>query len=316
MKHYDTIIIGTGAAGLSAGVYAGRYAMKSLVIGKEFGGETAKAGKIENYPGFTEIDGYELMERMKSHAEAVGAEITDGEVKKITPDGKCFIVSAGDDEYHTHSVIVAIGSERRRLGLPNEKELTGKGVHYCVTCDGPIYSGKTIALVGGGDASAKGAALAAEYVDKIYLLVRGKQMRAEPINQEKLKKLSDKIEILYETEVKEIIPDEKGMFSHVVLNKEVDGSRELRVDGLFIEIGAQPNTSLTDPLGVETDGQGYIKTDNMMRTNVPGVFAAGDIANLFGHFKQDITSAAMGAVAATSAYDYYKENKEACSHER
>ncbi len=315
MKKYNLIIIGTGAAGLSAGVYAGRYNMKTLIVGKEFGGETARAGEIENYPGEIGIDGYELMTKMKKHAEHVGAEVVTGEVERVEKIDDCFNVTIGDEIHHATSVVLGLGSERRRLGLVNEEELTGKGVHYCVTCDGPIYSGKTIAMVGGGDASVKGVNLVSEYVKKVYLIVRGDKMKAEPINISEMEKLGDKVEVLYETQVEEIIPNEKGMFDKVVLNKEVNGSKELDVDALFVEIGAVPNTDIVEPLHIEHDKTRYIEVDNMMRTSVPGVYAAGDIVNHFGHFKQDITAAATGAVAATSAYEYYKSNKDKCSHE-
>jgi len=179
---YDLIIIGSGAAGFGAAIYGGRYRMKVLVIGKEFGGETAKAGNIENYPGFLSIDGFDLMDAMKKQTENLKVETLDAEVTEITRDEHCFEVKANNVAYQTHEIIFAVGAERRRLGLPNEKELTGRGVHYCVTCDGPVYSGKTIAMAGGGDASIKGAVLAAEYVNKLFLIVRGKEVAAEPIN--------------------------------------------------------------------------------------------------------------------------------------
>lgn len=297
---YDLIVIGTGAAGLAAAVYAGRYKIKTLVLGKEFGGETATASTIWNYPGILEIDGYELMKRMKEQAIKLGAEVLDVDVVKIEKQKHCISVfDAEGKEYQSKTLIYAAGTERRKLNLPNEKELTGKGVHYCVTCDGPLYAGKTIAIVGGGDASVKGANLAAVYAKKIYLITREKELRGEPINLDQIKKLGDKIEVIYETEVKEIIAKSGGIgLSKVVLSN----SKELEVDGLFVEVGALPNVELLKGLGVELDERGYIKVDNMMQTNVDGIFAAGDTTNHFGSFKQDITAAAMGAVAATSTF--------------
>jgi thioredoxin reductase (NADPH) len=308
--NYDIIIIGSGAAGLGAALYAGRYRMKVLVVSKEFGGETASAGKIENYPGVPAIDGYELMGVMKKQAKDLGVQFVDSEVTAINRQEHCFEVKTQKVTYQTHEVIFATGAERRRLGLPNEKELTGKGVHYCVTCDGPVYGGKTIALVGGGDASVKGAVLAAEYVNKVYLLVRGKEVISEPINLDRMKKLGDKIEVILETEVKEILGDKK--LEKLKLSREFNGSDELVVDGVFVEIGAIPNVELAKSLGVELDDHGYIKADNMMKTNIDGVFAAGDTVNHFGSFKQDITAVAMGAVAATSAYNDHKVHGELC----
>lgn len=308
---YDLIIIGSGAAGFGAAIYSGRYRMKVLVIGKEFGGETAKAGAIENYPGFQSIDGFELMDAMKKQAKGLEVKTLDSEVTSINRQEHCFEITAGDEKYQANSIIFAVGAERRRLGLPNEKELTGRGVHYCVTCDGPVYSGKTIAMAGGGDASVKGAVLAAEYVNKLFLIVRGKGVAAEPINMERMKKLGGKIEVLLETEVKEIVGDKK--LEKLMLSQPYKDSNELVVDGLFVEIGAIPNVELAKSLGVELDERGYIKVDNMMRTNIDGVFAGGDAVNHFGSFKQDITAAAMGAVAATSAYEDHKIHGDLCS---
>lgn len=307
---YDHIIIGSGAAGLSASIYAGRYRTKVLVIGEKFGGETATAGNIENYPSYKSVDGFELMNLMKEQAEALGIKVLLDKVTKIDRTEHCFNVFVGDITYQANSIIFAVGAERRRLNLPNEVKLTGKGVHYCVTCDGPVYGGKKIAMVGGGDASVKGVNLAAEYVDKIFLIVRGKEIIAEPINYEQMKKLGDKVEVLLETGVKEIIG--KNKLEKLVLSKPYKESNELIVDGLFVEIGAVPNVELARSLGVELDERGYIKADNMMRTNVDGVFAAGDTVNHFGGFKQDITAAAMGAVAATSAYEDHKIHGDLC----
>lgn len=308
--NYDFVIIGSGAAGLAAALYSGRYRLKTLVIGKEFGGETAKAGTIENYPGVEEIDGYELMDAMKKQAKALKVEVVDGEARMVKREGHCFEVAVKNTTYRTNAVLFASGAERRRLGLPNEKELTGRGVHYCVTCDGPVYSGKTIAMVGGGDASVKGVNLAAEYVQKVYLLVRGKEVIAEPINAERMKALGGKVEVLQETQVKEIVG--KDTLEKLVLSKPYKGSTELVVDAVFVEVGAQPNVELAKGLGVELDERGYVKTDNMMRTNIDGVFAAGDVTNHFERFKQDITAAAQGAVAATSAYEDHKVHGELC----
>ena len=309
---YDIIIIGSGAAGLSAAMYAGRYKMRSLVIGKEFGGETATAGLVENYPGIISVDGYDLMGIMKEHAQKYGAEIFDGEVIDIQKQDSGFFVRTKEGEqYEGATLIFAIGSQRRHLGLANEKELIGKGVHYCWTCDGPLYGGKTIAMVGGGDSSVKGVNFLAAYAKKIYLISREKEIRAEPINLEQMKKLGDRVEVLLEHEVKEIVGEQRLKKLVVSSPKHKPGEEldDLAVDGMFIEIGFDPNKELPGLLGIVLDERGYIKVDNKMKTNVPGVFAAGDGTNFFGSFKQDITAAALGAVAATSAYEYIQTNK-------
>jgi len=307
---YDLIIIGSGAAGLAAALYARRYKMDTLVIQGEFGGETATAGKIENYPGVKVVDGLELMQTMKEQGEEYGAVFEKGKAEKITTDGNCFSVKVGEKEFQGNTVILAIGSERRHLGLVNEKELTGKGVHYCVTCDGPVYNGKIVAMVGGGDSSVKGVNFLAEYAEKIYLIVRGKEVTAEPVNLERMNNLGGKVEVLLETEIQEIVGEK--FLDKLVLSKEYQGSKDLKVDGMFVEVGFDPDKTFAEQLGIELDEKGYMKINNLMQTNVPGVFAAGDATNHFGRFKQDITASALGAVAATSAYEYYQTHGEFC----
>ena len=301
---YDLIIIGSGAAGLAAGLYARRYQMKTLVVTGEFGGETATAGSIENYPGVLSIDGYDLMKTMKDQVEALGGEVREGWVKEIKKQGHFFSLTTDTDTVQARTLILAIGAKRRHLGLPKEKELTGRGVHYCTTCDGPLYGGKTIAMVGGGDSSVKGVNFLAEYAKKIFFIVRGKEIVAEPINRKQMETLGNKVEILLETEVKEIIGEQK--LEKVILSKPYKGSTELVLDGLFVEIGFDPDQTFAKQLDIALDEHGYLKVDNLMRTNVPGVFGSGDGTNFFGRFKQDITAAALGSVAATSAYEYYK----------
>lgn len=312
---YDLVIVGSGAAGLSAGIYAGRYKMKVMIVGQEFGGESATGGTFYNYPGTGPIDGYELMKKMKEQAKDVGVEFFEGKVLEVKREGHCFAVVVREGskpavEYPARTIILANGAERRRLDVPNAKELANKGVHYCVTCDGPVYVDKTIAVIGGGDAGVKGVNLAAQYAKKIYLLVRGSEIKAEPINYDEMKKLGDKVEILLNTEVKELVGKDK--LEKLVLSTPYNGSNELTVDGVFVEIGAMPNTALAKSLGINTDERGYIIVDNGMKTNIDGVFAAGDTVNFFGSFKQAITAAAMGSVAATSAYQDNKMHGELC----
>lgn len=313
-KVYDLIVVGSGAAGLSAAIYAGRYKMRTLVFGDVFGGYTTIAGPIGNYPGYIEIDGFDLVMKMKEQAEALGAQIKDDKVVSVERPDSCFTVNTeGGDSYRATAVVFATGSEHRRLGLPNEEALTARGVHYCATCDGPVYSGKTIAMVGGGDSSVKGVNLTAEYAKKIYLITREKEIRAEPINQEQMEGLvaAGKVEIIPENEVAEIVGTEH--LEKIILKSPFNGSTELDVAGLFIEIGATPRSHLAKDIGVALDERGHITVTPMMITNIPGIFAAGDVTPLFGGFKQDITAAAMGAVAATSAYQYYKTHGNQCA---
>lgn len=309
MTMYDTIVIGSGAAGLTAGMYAARYQLNTLIIGKELGGETTTAWTIENYPGFTSIDGFELVQKMKEQVEKNGVSIVDKEVIKVERTSHCFNVHVSNSQYSAKTIIFANGTLRRHLNLPNEKALTGKGVHYCATCDAPLYKDKVIAIVGGGDASVKGANLAKSYASKVYLLVRGDKLTGEPHNIAALEGTST-VEVLYNTEVTTIVGQQK--LEKVTLAQPYNNSNELMVDGLFIEIGADPNVALPKQLGVNLDERGYIQVDALMRTNIDGVFAAGDSTNHFGAFKQVITAAAQGAVAATSAFQDVSEHGQAC----
>ncbi len=308
---YDLIIIGGGAAGLAAGIYAARYKLKTLIVqGDEPGGDTAIAALVENYPGFDAIDGFELTQRMESHAKKTGVEFTQGEVSVAQNQYHCFILKIGENTYQSKTIILAVGSKRRRLNLPNEKELVGKGVAYCTTCDSPLFKDKIIAIVGGGDASVKGANLAASYAKHLYLIARGDSLIAEPVNLSRFNELKNTT-VLYGTEVKEIVG--KDHLEKVILSKEFNGSLDLKLDGLFIEVGALPKNQLAKDLGVKLDQNGYIEVDKFMQTNVDGIFAAGDISNASGYFKQTIMAAAQGAMAATSAYkDIGVHGKTAC----
>lgn len=298
---FDTIIIGGGAAGLSAAVYTERYLMKTLVLeGPEPGGETSNAWIIENYPGIPEIEGFNLVEQMKRQAESDNTVFKAESVKKIIMSDHCFnITTEQGNEYFSKTIVFAHGSKRRRLGLAREEELKGHGISYCVTCDAQLYKDKIVAIVGGGDASVKGATLAAQYSKNIYFICREDKLNAEPANFEVFKTKKN-IEVIYNTEVTGFLGDK--VLSGVNLSSEYQGKSTLEVQGLFIEIGAMPNTDLPKSLGVVVDDKGYIQVDPMMKTNIDGVYAAGDITNATGSFKQDIVAAAQGAIAATSAY--------------
>lgn len=300
----DVAIIGSGMAGLSAALYTARYELSTVVIGAEFGGATSTAWTIENYPGYKAIDGYDLMMKVKEQVEALGVKVIADKIEKITKtDGGFELTGESGEEYRAKSVIFAHGAARRKLRLPKEDDFSqGKGLHYCTTCDGPLYKSKTIAIVGSGDAAVKGALLAGQYTEKIYMIVRGDGLHPEPINAERLKPyLGQKVEVLPNKEVKEILGDSR------LTGVKLSDGQELKLDGLFVEIGAVPEMALVTSLGVKLDQSGYIAVDNMMETNIEGVLAAGDCTNFFGHFKQDITAAAMGAAAATSAFNFLQK---------
>jgi thioredoxin reductase (NADPH) len=299
----DVAIIGSGIAGLSAALYAARYELSTVVIGDLLGGATSTAWIIENYPGYKEIDGYDLIVKVKEQVEALGVEVKTDRVSGLEKDGNNFrlVLKESGETIEAKTVILAVGAARRKLNMPKEDEFSqGKGVHYCTTCDGPLYKGKTIGVVGGGDASIKGVNLAVQYAEKVYVFVRSDSMKAEPINLERLQPHIDsgKVEILYHTEIAELLGDSR------LSGVKFKNGKELELDGLFIEIGAIPEVELAEQMGVALDSYGYIAVNNMMETNVPGITSAGDATNFFGHFKQDVTAAAMGAVAATSCFHH------------
>ena len=307
---YDVVILGQGVAGFSAGLYAARYQIKAVIIGETFGGETATGGLIENYPGIVSIEGYDLMLQMKEQVHNYDVPVIDEKADAITKEADCFLVRAGGEIYQGKTVILAVGRERRKLGLPREEELTGRVVSYCSTCDAPLYRGKTVGVVGGGDAAIKGATLVSKYADKVYVIYRGEKFsRPEPVNVKKLEERSN-AQPVFQANVVELKGGET--LSGLVLDRRSDGPNELVVDGVFVEIGADPNADLAVQLGVSLTEENEIDVDKLMQTNVEGVFAAGDVTNASGHLKQAITAAAQGALAATSAYGYVSKHANAC----
>lgn len=300
---YDTIIIGGGAGGLSAAIYAGRYLLKTLVLaGSHPGGETATAWIIENYPGFKSIDGFQLIQNMTEQAQGLNIDLVYEKAITASEDGHCFSINTEKNAYLGKTLILALGSQRRHLGLPGEAELVGKGISYCSTCDAPLYKGKDIVIVGGGDSSVKGALLAAKYCRKIYLVAKSDKLTAEPLNMAAFKKLpKDKVEVILNNELVEFGLTE-GTLAKVSLKRTSQGRGELLVSGVLVEIGFEPNQEIAKMLGVKLDERNYVAVDNLMRTSVDGIYACGDNTNIFGGFKQVITAAATGAVAATTAY--------------
>jgi len=278
--------------------------MRTLLVEGEFGGETAKAGTIENYPGAPSIDGYQLMKTMREQALAVDTHYLEGWVTALKGEDACFTVEVDSkDKYYAKSILLAGGAERRHLDLPNEKELANKGVHYCALCDGAFYKGKVIGVVGSGDSAAKEALLLSTFGSKVYIFVRGDRLKPEPVNLERVKQNS-KIEVIAKIQVKEIKGEKK--VTHVVFDREFEGKKELALDALFVEIGHIALSELAKELGVALSEKGEIKIDRLSRTNMPGVFAAGDVAD--SEFKQAITGVAEGVNAAYSAYEYVNKN--------
>ena len=297
---YDVVIVGTGPAGLGAGIYAGRYMMKTLVVGELPGGTIAEAHKVCNFPTYKEISGMELSQKMMEQVREIGVDIKLERVEEISKSEGVFEVRTSRNSYRARSVIIATGSKKRKLEIKGEDEFLGKGVSYCATCDAGFFKDKVVAVVGGGDAALTAALLLAEYAKKVYIVYRKEKFfRAEP-SWIKQVELNEKIEPVFNSTIKEILGGEK------VEKILLDSGKELDVDGVFVEIGLIPITALAEGLGVELE-EGHIKVNKKMETNVEGVYAAGDITN--GPLKQAITAAADGAIAATSAYNYVSEKK-------
>jgi len=304
---YDLIIIGNGVAGLSASIYASRYLLNFILIGKEIGGVVTVADKIENYPGFLGISGIELIEKFKKHAESLGTKIIKEEVRSIKKTKNDFLIITAKNEYKTKTILLTIGTERRKLEIPGEKELTGKGISFCATCDGFFYRNKIVGVVGGSDAACTVALTIANIAKKVYLIYRKDKLRAEPIWTERIIK-NKKIEIIYNTNIVKALG--KSKLEAVILDKKYKNSEELKLDGLFIEVGSVPNLALIKDLNIKTDEKGYVMIDKASRTSIEGVWAAGDITNGSNDFRQIITAASEAAIAVNDIYKYLRKKEK------
>jgi len=300
-KEFDVAIIGGGVAGFSAAMYAGRLGLRTILFDKTPGGTIMLAGEVENYPGFKSIRGFELSKKIQEHALLFNPEIVKENAEKIERKEKSFIVTSKSRSIIASTIIFATGTEWRKLDVPGERQFERRGVHYCALCDGPFYKGKVLAVVGGGDGAAKEALILSNIASKIYLIFRKEDIKAEPLNVERIKK-SKNIEMINKAEVIEIIGNEK--LEKIKLSRNIDGSSLLKVDGVFIDIGRVPQTKLAEDVGVKLNEKKEIITNKAMETNIKGFFAAGDVTD--SPFKQAIVSAAEGSTAAYSAYTYIK----------
>ncbi|MHA1486718.1 MAG: NAD(P)/FAD-dependent oxidoreductase [Promethearchaeota archaeon] len=297
-KTYDLIVLGGGPTAIGCAIYAARFAMDVLVIGKIFGGLIATTHLVENYPGITSTSGQGLMDMFKEHMNSLSIPYITDEIRSIENADDHFILHSFFQKFKAKSVVIATGSERKKLGIPGEEEFAGRGVSYCATCDGPFYRDKIVSVIGGSDSAAKEALFLSQNVKKVYIIYRGEEIRAEPINKKRVEK-NHKIEIIYKTNIVEIKGD------NTVKSVIFDNDTEFEVDGVFIEVGSIPNSDLAKRIGVKTNEKDEIIINRKSETNIPGIFAAGDVAD--APFKQAITGVAEGVVAAYSAFDYIKE---------
>jgi thioredoxin reductase (NADPH) len=240
------------------------------------------------------------MEMFKEHMDSLNIPYISDEIRSVEKANSHFIFHSFFQKFKARSVVIATGSERKKLGIPGEEEFTGRGVSYCATCDGPFYKDKTVCVIGGSDSAAKEALFLSQNVKKVYIIYRGEELRAEPINKKRVED-NEKIEVIYNTNIVEI----KG--EKTVKSVIFDNGKEFEIDGVFIEVGSIPNSNLAKNLGVKTNDKNEIIINRKSETNLPGIFAAGDVAD--APFKQAITGVAEGVIAAYSAFDYIKEAK-------
>ncbi len=304
MNKYDVIIIGSGPAGYSAAIYTTRAELKTLILlGVEVGGQLTTTTDVENYPGFPEgIMGPELMMKMKEQAERFGAETVSKTATNIEVKGeKDFIVKTEDESYAAKSIIIATGASAKWLGIESEQKLRGHGVSACATCDGFFFKGKTIAVVGAGDAAMEEANFLTTFANKVYLFVRKSkdEMKASKIMQERALN-NPKIEFIFNTEVEEVLGEDKVSGVRVVNNKTKE-VKEIKLEGLFIAIGHKPNTDFLKDV-VKLDSKGYLEVTDNTKTSQGGIFAGGDVADY--RYRQAVTAAGTGCMASLDVINY------------
>jgi thioredoxin reductase (NADPH) len=306
IKHYDLLILGAGPAGLTAALYASRYNLNIGVIGKLIGGTANLAQEVHNWPGYIG-SGKELMKKFKEQGESFGAKFLEAEIDGVKKDENGFIIelkqNGGTKVIHSKALILALGTERKKLDLEGEKEFVGKGVSYCATCDGNFFKKKVVAVIGGADSAVKSSLYLSEIAKKIYLIHRRAELKCEPALLDKIKN-KRKIKVYYNSIITKI--EGKNNVEKIKV-EQIENRKtekfELDVDGLFIEIGGKPLTDIVKELDLKFENK-HIITTKEMKTSVKGVFAAGDATS--GYLKQIVTAAGDGAMAAKSAYDYLR----------
>jgi len=304
MENWDLVIMGGGAAGLSAGIYAARSGLKTLIIEEKMsGGTTADAPTVENYPGFSRISGADLAEKMSTHCRKTGVTINEIETViglDLKLDRK--IVRTTQTEYETKTVLVATGSHYRELGVPGEKEFRGRGVSYCGVCDGPLFKGKRVLVVGGGNSAAITTLYLSGIVSEVIVVHRRDTFRCEETLAKDVQSKPN-VQVIWNAEIKEI-KGEKSVNKVILFDAKIDTAREVPVDAVFVQVGEAPNSQVAKDSGIEVNEEGYIKIDIFQRTNMQGVYAAGDVTN--NPVKQIGTAVGQGITAALEAYSFIR----------
>lgn len=304
---YDLVIIGGGPAGLTAGLYAMRAALKTVLIEKGVpGGQVAISDSVENYPGFEEISGFELSSKFFQHAASYGLEILQEVVMRVDPGLEHHSVHlASGRVLRAHAVVLATGGSPRKLAIPGEKEYYGKGVSYCATCDGFFFRGKTVVVIGGGGTAVEEALYLSKITQKVYLVHRRDALRASRILQQRAMN-ECKIEILWNTIPLEIKADADGVSAVTLQNVQTKAVQDLAVDGVFIFVGFEPNNTLV-PQGIKMNADGYVVTDEKCETAIPGIYVVGDLREKYA--RQIVIAAGDGCTAALAAAHYVEVRK-------
>ena len=306
-KIYDVIIIGAGPAGMTAAVYTSRANLSTLMLERGVpGGQMVNTGEVENYPGYDHILGPELATKMFEHAKKFGADYAYGDVKEVIDGEEYKTVVTSNQQYKARAIIIATGAEYKKLGVPGEKELGGRGVSYCAVCDGAFFKGKELVVVGGGDSAVEEGVYLTRFASKVTIVHRRDQLRAQKILQQRAF-ANEKIDFIWNHTVKQINEKDGRVGSVTLVHTQTGEEREFPCDGVFIYIGMVPLTKPFASLGI-TNENGYIETNELMETKVPGIFAAGDVREK--SLRQIVTATGDGSVAAQSAQHYVEELKE------
>jgi thioredoxin reductase (NADPH) len=306
-KIYDVIIIGAGPAGMTAAVYASRANMSTLMIERGVpGGQMTNTEEIENYPGYDSILGPELSNKMFEHAKKFGAEYAYGDIKQIIDGEEYKTVDAGTKQFKARSIIIATGAQFKKLGVPGESEFGGRGVSYCAVCDGAFFKGRELVVVGGGDSAVEEGVYLTRFASKVTIVHRRDKLRAQKILQQRAFE-NEKIDFIWNHTVKEIHGKDGKVNAVTLVNTVTGEEKEFKTDGVFVYIGMVPLTKPFENLNI-TNEAGYIVTNELMETSVPGVFAAGDVREK--NLRQIVTATGDGSIAAQSAQRYVEELKE------
>ncbi|MBU8566302.1 thioredoxin-disulfide reductase [Virgibacillus pantothenticus] len=307
IKMYDVIIAGAGPAGMTAAVYASRANLATLMIERGIpGGQMANTEDVENYPGYDHILGPDLSNKMFEHAKKFGAEYAYGDIKEVVDHGEYKTVVAGQKEYHTRALIITTGAQYKKLGIPGEEELSGRGVSYCAVCDGAFFKDKNLVVIGGGDSAVEEGIYLTRFANKVTIVHRRDQLRAQRILQDRAFE-NDKIDFIWDTVVEKINEGAGKVGSVTLKNNNTGETYDHEIDGVFVYIGMVPLSEPFQSLGI-TNEEGYIPTNENMETKIPGIFAAGDIREKT--LRQIVTATGDGSIAAEQAIKYVEDLME------